>query len=86
MVDRDQGLIQSQGSGFSKVDPHQYCTNQSRRIGHSHSIDLLPGDPCLFQSLICKAINGLDMLSGCNFRYHTAVNAVKGNLGSYTVG
>ena len=91
VMDGDQGLTHSHCGSLGKVHTHQHRTNEAGSIGYSHSIDVIPAEPGFHQSLICKAIDGLNVLTAGNFRYNAAVfpmqrhlrgNAVAQNLSS----
>ena len=73
MVNRDQRDAQTIGHGLGKAQPHQHRTDQSRRIGDSHGVDILPGAVGVRQRLFRQGGDHLYVLPGGNFRHHAAV-------------
>ena len=85
MMDRDQRLIHGQSRSLGKVHTNQHRTNEARSISHRHRIDIIPAQSRLGQRLVRQAVNGLDMLAGCDLRHHAAVDLMQVHLGSDAV-
>ena len=85
VVHWNQGHIQGQGSSLGKVHPHQHRANEPRGIGDGNAVHILPLQPRPDQSLVRQAVNGLDVLTGRNFRHHAPVNPVQIHLGGDAV-
>ena len=77
MMHRNQGYAQRKGHGLGKGEAHQHRTDQARRIGNCNGVNILALQICLLQSLIRKGVNGLNMFSGRDLRYNTAIDPVK---------
>ena len=77
VMDRDQGLVQRQRGGFGEIHAHQNRSDKTGRISHRHGVDVPAGQPGFLQRLIRKSVDGLDVLSGSNFRHHAAVDPMK---------
>ena len=80
VVHRDQGHVQGQGRRLGEVDSHQHRSDEARRIGHSHGVQIAAAQAGSLQGLIRQAVDGLNMLPGGNFRHHTAVELVQLHL------
>ena len=86
VMDGDQRHIQRHGRSLGKIHTHQHRADEARGIGYCHGINIPAGQVGIFQSLVCKAVDGFDMFPGCNLRHHAAVFPVEGNLGCDAVG
>ena len=85
MVDRDQRHPQGIGHRLGKAHPHQHRANEPRGIGDGNAVHILPLQPRPDQGLVRQAVNGLDVLTGRNFRHHAPVNPVQIHLGGDAV-
>ena len=86
MVDGDQRHAQRIGGGLGKADAHQHRADQPRRVGDSHSVDVLLRQPCVGECLVRQGSDGLHMLAGGDLRHHAAVQGVHVRLRQYGVG
>ena len=86
MMDRNQRDLQSHGRCLGKVDTHQHRTDETRRIGDTDSVNVLPGDTCRLQCLVGQTINGFDVLAGGDFRHYAAVGLMDSHLRRNAVG
>ena len=59
---------------------HQQCSNQTRAIGDSDSIQILQRNICLCQCLFYYLIYFFNMFSGCDFRHHPSIQSMQCNL------
>ena len=81
MMYRDQRHPQCQRDGFGKVHADEHRADQSRRIGHRHSIDLLPGNARRLDGALRQKRDGFHMTAGSDLRHNTAIDSMQISLG-----
>ena len=86
MVDGDQRHTQRIGGGFGKGHPHQHRADETGRVRHRHSIDVLFRQARVRQRLVRQGGDSLHMLAGGDLRHHAAVQGVHIRLGQNRVG
>ena len=86
MVHRDQRNAQRPRGGFGEADAHQHRTDQARRVGDGHRVNIPLCQSRVAQRLIRQSGDGLYMLAGRDLRHHAAVQGVHVRLGENGVG
>ena len=80
MIDRDQGLVESEGQSLSVSDSDQQRARQPRPLGHRQRVDGLVSLPGIGQSLADHRHNGFQMLPRSQLGDHAAVRLVGRDL------
>ena len=86
MMDSHQRFAGSEGDSLCRRNSHQKSSHQARTIGDRHGCRLLQGNSCVGKSLFDYLVDFFNMLSGCYFRDHAAVEGVQVDLGIYHIG
>ena len=86
MVHRDQRNAQRPRGGFGEADAHQHRTDQARRVGDGHRVNIPLCQSRVAQRLIRQSGDGLYMLAGRDLRHHAAVQGMHVRLGENGVG
>ena len=71
---------------LGKVHTHQHRADQPRRIRHSHGVNIRAREICLFQRLVGKTVDRLNVLARGDLRHHAAVELVQLDLRGDAVG
>ena len=81
VVDTEQGLIEPEGKSFGAGEPDEQGTGQSGAIGDGDAIDVGPGKARGLEGLVDHFRQMFDMHAGSDFRHHSAIGTVMGDLG-----